>query len=201
MDQNTDLEEYKTVVLGPSDVGKTALTFRLISGKFIGVYDPTIEDSYRKELTVDEKKALLDILDTAGQEEFQGMHDLWVREAKGFLLVYSIASKQSFDQAKDVFDKILSVHEEHLDRIALVLIGNKCDLEDKRQVTKAEGENLAQEWKKDGVSISFFETSALAELNNVECFLEVVRLLRVIKKKYPKGNATPEEGNCPCSIL
>eukprot|EP00490_Sorites_sp_Unknown_P002761 CAMPEP_0114656540 /NCGR_PEP_ID=MMETSP0191-20121206/12498_1 /TAXON_ID=126664 /ORGANISM="Sorites sp." /LENGTH=98 /DNA_ID=CAMNT_0001873961 /DNA_START=92 /DNA_END=384 /DNA_ORIENTATION=+ len=86
-------QDYKIVVLGGGGVGKSALTIRLVTDNFLDEYDPTIEDSYRKQVMIDDKPALLDILDTAGQEEFSSMQDQWMREGKGFLLVYSITSR------------------------------------------------------------------------------------------------------------
>ncbi len=65
------------------------------------------EDSYRKQSVVDGESALLDILDTAGQEEYTSMQDQWMREGKGFLLVYSITSQSSFDEISTFKDKIL----------------------------------------------------------------------------------------------
>ena len=95
-DENT--LEYKLVVLGGGGVGKSALTIRLVTDNFLTEYDPTIEDSYRKQVVIDQKTALLDILDTAGQEEYSSMQDQWMREGKGFLLVYSITSRSTFDE-------------------------------------------------------------------------------------------------------
>lgn len=66
-----------------------------------------VEDSYRKQVIIDEQTALLDILDTAGQEEFSSMQDQWMREGKGFLLVYNITSKSTFDEVSLLYDKIL----------------------------------------------------------------------------------------------
>mmetsp|Transcript_38734 Transcript_38734/g.62980 ORF Transcript_38734/g.62980 Transcript_38734/m.62980 type:complete len:80 (+) Transcript_38734:121-360(+) len=65
--------EYKLAVLGSGAVGKSALTIRLVTDNFLDEYDPTIEDSYRKQAVIDNKVALLDILDTAGQDEFSSM--------------------------------------------------------------------------------------------------------------------------------
>ncbi|RLN48101.1 hypothetical protein BBJ28_00014753, partial [Nothophytophthora sp. Chile5] len=95
------------VVLGSGGVGKSALTIRLVTDNFLEDYDPTIEDSYRKQTTIDNSPALLDILDTAGQEEYTSMQDQWMREGKGFLLVYSVSSRSSFDDISAFKDKIL----------------------------------------------------------------------------------------------
>lgn len=98
------------------------------------------EDSYRKSVIIDEQTALLDILDTAGQEEFSSMQDQWMREGKGFLLVYNITSRSTFDEVSLLYDKILRSKDK--DKVPMVLVGNKCDLEKDRQVPKAAGEQL-----------------------------------------------------------
>jgi GTPase KRas len=79
----TDSIEYKMVVLGSGAVGKSALTIRLVTQNFLKEYDPTIEDNYNKTITVDGSPAHLDILDTAGQDEYLQMQDQWMREGKG----------------------------------------------------------------------------------------------------------------------
>lgn len=75
--------EYKMVVLGSGAVGKSALTIRLVTQNFLEEYDPTIEDNYNKQVVVDGEAAHLDILDTAGQDEYSQMQDQWMREGKG----------------------------------------------------------------------------------------------------------------------
>merc|ERR1712048_925904 len=92
--------EYKITVLGSGGVGKSALTIRLITGTYEANYDPTIEDSYRKQVQIDGKPALLDILDTAGQEEYAALQDQWIREGDGFLIVYSITASNSLEEAE-----------------------------------------------------------------------------------------------------
>ena len=76
------MTEYKLVIVGGGGVGKSALTIQLIQNHFIDEYDPTIEDSYRKQVTIDDETCLLDILDTAGQEEYSAMRDQYMRTGK-----------------------------------------------------------------------------------------------------------------------
>jgi len=195
-------KEYKMVVMGGGGVGKSALTIRLISGNFLDEYDPTIEDSYRKTVEIDGAPVTLDILDTAGQDEFAAMRDLWIREAKGFLLVYAITWTSSFQQIQEMFQKIHRIKEDELNQVAIVLAGNKCDLADSRTVTMEQGQALIEQWRKEGVSAAFFETSAKAQINNEECYFEIVRQLR---KKENMINVEVETDDKPpmacCTML
>jgi Ras-related protein Rap-2C len=95
------MHEYKVVVLGSGGVGKSAITVKFVSGKFVEKYDPTIEDFYRKEIEVDGAPSVLEILDTAGTEQFSSMRDLYIKNGQGFVVVYSITSLQTF-QVKTV---------------------------------------------------------------------------------------------------
>lgn len=94
-------------MLGSGGVGKSALTLRLVTDNFLEDYDPTIEDLYRMQVMVDGKGATLDIMDTAGQEEFNAMQDQWMKDGQGFLFVYSITSRASFAEVATMFDKTL----------------------------------------------------------------------------------------------
>jgi len=187
---NEGSTEYKLVVLGGGGVGKSALTIRLVTDNFLDEYDPTIEDSYRKQCVVDEEAGLLDILDTAGQEEFSSMQDQWMRDGQGFLLVYNIISRPTFNEVNVLYDKILRTKD--TDKVPLVLVGNKCDLKDARQVTYNEGAELAKQW-----GCPFYETSAKIKLNNEECFYELVREIRRMRKP----SDTKKGGKRPCTIL
>mmetsp|Transcript_86864 Transcript_86864/g.106545 ORF Transcript_86864/g.106545 Transcript_86864/m.106545 type:complete len:188 (+) Transcript_86864:744-1307(+) len=184
-----DTTRYKIVVLGAGAVGKSSLTVRYINDHFLEDYDPTIEDYYRKLVDIDGRPALMDILDTAGQEEFASMQDEFFRQGKGFLLVYSITSQDTFDHVKQLRQKILRAKDD--DNIPIVLCGNKCDLTDKRTVTPKQGEELAKQW-----NCNFYETSAKEKINNVVCFEQVVRAIR----EHSGENNKKKKGN-RCIIL
>ena len=77
-------------------MGKSALTIQLIQNHFVDEYDPTIEDSYRKQVVIDGETCLLNILDTAGQEEFSAMRDQYMRTGEGFLIVFAVNNAKSF---------------------------------------------------------------------------------------------------------
>jgi len=165
------MTEYKLVIVGGGGVGKSALTIQLIQNHFIDEYDPTIEDSYRKQVTIDSETCLLDILDTAGQEEYSAMRDQYMRTGQGFLMVYAITSRSSFEELVSFKDQILRVKES--DKVPMVVVGNKSDLESERQVSSQEGMDLAR-----GFGAPFFETSAKTRVNVEESFYQLVREIR-----------------------
>jgi len=92
------VDSFKVTMMGASAVGKSALTLRLVQDKFVDGHDPTIEDSYQKFRTIDGKPCKLDIVDTAGQEEFKQMRFQYMRQSDGFILVYAINDRASFDK-------------------------------------------------------------------------------------------------------
>ncbi|TDH07538.1 hypothetical protein EPR50_G00106950 [Perca flavescens] len=125
------MKEYKVVVLGSGGVGKSALTVQFVTGTFIEKYDPTIEDFYRKEIEVDSSPSVLEILDTAGTEQFASMRDLYIKNGQGFILVYSLVNQQSFQDIRPMRDQIVRV--KRFEKVPLILVGNKVDLESEQQ--------------------------------------------------------------------
>jgi GTPase KRas protein len=166
--QRTSVREYKIVIVGGGGVGKSALTIQFIQSQFVDEYDPTIEDSYRKQCEIDGQVSILDILDTAGQEEYSAMRDQYMKTGEGFLIVYSVDSQTSFEEAQSFYQQILRVKDR--DRYPVILVANKCDLGSERVVSKAEGIALAQH-----LGVSLMETSAKLRINIDECFYALVQ--------------------------
>ncbi|KAJ3197228.1 Ras GTPase ras2 [Irineochytrium annulatum] len=158
----------KTIIVvdqGDGGVGKTALTIQLCLNHFVETYDPTIEDSYRKQVQIDDETCILEVLDTAGQEEYTA--DQWIRDGEGFLLAYSITSRSTFERIerfKDQIERVKDTDGTH-GTLPIVLVGNKCDKVGEREVSREEGSYLARK-----LSCDFLETSAKTCVN-VEKFV------------------------------
>jgi small GTP-binding protein len=175
--------EYKIVVLGSGGVGKSALTIQFIQGSFVEKYDPTIEDSYRKHVEIDGKAAMLDILDTAGQEEYSAMRDSYMRTGQGFVLVYSITDPSSCEDCMTIHEQLLRSKDS--DEVPLVLVGNKCDLEEERAVSKQEGKSMAEKFG----DCKFLESSAKACITVEQIFIALAKLI----EKANDPNAAEDE--------
>ncbi|ORZ00283.1 ras-like protein 3 [Syncephalastrum racemosum] len=184
------LREYKVVIVGGGGVGKSALTIQFIQSHFVDEYDPTIEDSYRKQCVVDDEMALLDVLDTAGQEEYSAMREQYMRNGEGFILVYSVTSRLSFEEISTFYQQIQRVKDR--DTFPAVLVGNKCDLESDRQVSSQEGRDLAKSF-----GCPFTETSAKMRIRVDDTFYDVVREIRRMNREQTSkaNNASTNAGN------
>eukprot|EP01123_Difflugia_compressa_P006764 TRINITY_DN1912_c1_g1_i1.p1 TRINITY_DN1912_c1_g1~~TRINITY_DN1912_c1_g1_i1.p1 ORF type:complete len:187 (+),score=31.93 TRINITY_DN1912_c1_g1_i1:146-706(+) len=174
-------QTIKIVVLGTGGVGKSSLTIRYIQDVFVDTYDPTIEDSYRHQIEVNDKSYVLEILDTAGTQQFHSMRDMYMKSGEGFLIVYSIIEHSTFVEADDLFDDVLRVRDQEADTIPLLLAGNKCDLNEFRQVSYQDGQATATRRK-----VQFFETSAKSNTNISEIFLSLTKqILKIGTAKKP----------------
>jgi len=182
--------ELRVVVVGGGGVGKSALTVRFIQGNFVEKYDPTIEDSYRKQVEVDGYSYMLDVMDTAGQEEYSALRDSYMKTGQGFILAYDITSTTSFDQATKLRVQIVRIKDDNED-IPVVLVGNKCDLEKDRQIPTERGTDLAKKFR-----LGFMEVSAKTNHNVVEMFYELVRRIKAYRDKK-QSPATPAAGTPP----
>jgi len=164
------MDAWRVAVLGDGGVGKTALAVQFTLNKFIEWYDPTIEDTYRTKLLVDDRMCFVEVIDTAGQEEYSILRDQWAREGQAFVLVYSILQRTSFNRLTTFKDAMLRAKRFNP---IFVLVGNMTDREDARQVTYQEGRALAREF-----GCEYMETSAKTAENVQEVFVGIIRRLR-----------------------
>jgi len=183
-------------ILGPGGVGKSALTLRYTNDIFDEDYNPTIEDAYRKQIDIDGRTATLDILDTAGQEDYKTLRSAWLRRKDGFILVFSVDIPTSLGELTKFYDEIMDCynadfHEQ--DKVPPILIvQNKADLE--TASTDSQVWDDAMEKVKEWGAIGLMKTSALEGLNVQAAFADIVRATR------RKRNAVDEPigGECCC---
>lgn len=181
------MSKYKICVAGAGGVGKSALCVQFVRGRFVAVYDPTVEDIFAKVLEVDGVSRALEIIDTAGQEEYKTLRDIYFRDSDGFVLVYSITSPQSFVQATKLKERLTQIHGPGK---PIILAGNKLDLESDREVLEEEAYQYAVSQQ-----VGFFECSAKDMINVVELFSGVVRLIeRQRKAETPRGSGAGGAG-------
>jgi small GTP-binding protein len=166
--------ELKIVVLGTGGVGKSALSLQFVQSVFVEKYDPTIEDSYRKVVEIPSEWAatsptsvVLEIMDTAGTEQFTAMRDLYMRSGDAFLLVYAVNSLSSLDALTPLYEQLCRTHP----GAPVVLVGNKCDLESEREVSREVGKQIADRWR-----VGMMETSARKDLNVTGTFMRLVQI-------------------------
>jgi len=180
------MDSWRVAVLGDGGVGKTALAVQFTVNCFVETYDPTIEDAYRKQLIVDNKMCFVEVIDTAGQEEYATLRDQWVREGQGFILVYSIASRSTFERLEVFRQSMLKVKRQ---KPIFMLVGNKCDKTYEREVSREEGIALARTF-----GCEFMETSARTAYNVELLFTNLVRALRQTKRLENAGsNGKPDK--------
>eukprot|EP01080_Neovahlkampfia_damariscottae_P011190 gene11190-4010_t len=157
------IPRLKISIAGSGGVGKSAMTIQYISHEFReGFYDPTIEDSYQKQLLVSGKMYDLEILDTAGQEEFSSLREVYMRSSEGFILVFDITNQETFDDLEQLLEQIERIKD--TDQFPFVLVANKCDIPKEKRGNKAVDKSLAQKLAYR-YGAHYFETSAKERIN------------------------------------
>eukprot|EP01117_Protostelium_nocturnum_P002087 TRINITY_DN12728_c0_g1_i1.p1 TRINITY_DN12728_c0_g1~~TRINITY_DN12728_c0_g1_i1.p1 ORF type:complete len:186 (-),score=34.03 TRINITY_DN12728_c0_g1_i1:59-616(-) len=181
----------KITALGAGGVGKSAVTVRFCNGVFVDRYDPTIEDSYRKMVEFEGSQFMLEVLDTAGTEHFTAMRDLYIKNGQGFVLIYSITSEGSFHELEEIRRQIVEIKGE--EKAALVVLGNKCDLEGQRVISQSQGKEQCGKWK-----CPFFETSAKNNTNIEDAFMT---LTKRITSAYGLEATDTKKKKSKCTLL
>ncbi|CAF0728089.1 unnamed protein product [Adineta steineri] len=179
---------YRLIMVGSGGVGKSALTLQYMYDEFVVDYEPTKADSYRKAVMLDGEEVQIDILDTAGQENYAAIRDTYIRSGEGFLLVFDVTDAESFQDLNELYEQILRVKNGGTN-IPAILVGNKIDLAERRKVPLEEAEQKARSW-----SIRYIETSAKTKHNVDKVFCELMRIVRPFKNPVRETGPTTTSG-------
>ena len=189
--KETLLKIFKIAFLGGSTVGKTTIAYRCLDRKLNPEEgDTTLEDHYKIYPEINNEKVEVEIIDTAGQDDYQNFFDTWVQYSDGFLLIFAINDLSTFDIVKKRYNKIITMKG---NQIPIILIGNKKDLDNERKVSFKDAKTFANENK-----IQYYETSALNDEIN-ECKNILLEITKKIFAKKFKNNTN--KGECCCSLL
>ena len=174
---------FKVLLVGNSVVGKSSLILRYVDQIWNDVFVPTIGVDFKvKSLEIENKSIKLQIWDTAGQERFRNVISSYFKGAHGILLIFDITSRDSF---KELENWLAEVEKNASTQILKILIGNKCDLEEEREISKDEGEAFAM---RNGMQ--YIETSAKINTNVNEAF---EALSKIMVEYYSKKSSANNE--------
>ena len=174
---------FKVLLVGNSDVGKSSLILRYVDQIWNDVFVPTIGVDFKvKSLEIENKSIKLQIWDTAGQERFRNVISSYFKGAHGILLIFDITSRESF---KELENWLGEVERNASPQILKILIGNKCDLVEEREISKDEGEAFAM---RNGMQ--YIETSAKINTNVNEAF---EALSKIMVEYYSKKSSAINE--------
>ncbi|KAK5073689.1 GTP-binding protein [Lithohypha guttulata] len=183
------VKQRKIAILGSRSVGKSSLTVRYVEGHFVESYYPTIENTFSQEIQYKGQTFLTEIIDTQGQDEYSMLNSKHFIGIHGYMLVYSVASQQSFEMIKVIHEKILN----HLgaDSVPIMIVGNKSDVQEgQRRVSEEQGKKAARELKG-----GFVETSARENKHVTKAFeLMIAEIERTAEPEKPAGGGK-------CSVM
>ena len=183
--------KYKILVLGDQAVGKTCFLLKYTNDSFNEMNLSTVGvEVYPKEVTLENgKKVLAQIWDTAGQERFRSICKNYYKGAQGIILMFEVINKESFKNVKSWLDLLKN---EVSEKVSIILVGNKIDLENKREVSKEEGEEMAKKY-----GLSYFETSAKTGDNIQNC---CYFLIKKVDEVYSKENESKNNNNAKIDV-
>jgi len=171
-------KQRKVVVMGFRAVGKSTITVQFVENHYVDTYNPTIENTFHKLIKHQGEDFLTEIVDTAGQDEFSIFQRRYSVGVDGYILVYSVNSQASLEIVRVINDKILNACG--AEKVPRVLVGNKSDLVLERQISKEQGQQLANEW-----NCAFVECSGKHNENISEIFKQIIIEIEKEQKQPP----------------
>ncbi|XP_069498304.1 ras-related protein Rab-3B [Ambystoma mexicanum] len=204
-DQNFDYM-FKLLIIGNSSVGKTSFLFRYADDTFTPAFVSTVGIDFKvKTVYRNDKRVKLQIWDTAGQERYRTITTAYYRGAMGFIMMYDITNEESFTSVQDWATQIKTYS---WDNAQVILVGNKCDMDDERVISPDRGKHLA-----DQLGFEFFEASAKDNIHVRQVFERLVDIIcekmsESIDSDHPMASggkhlrfmdtSPPLQQNCAC---
>ncbi|KAL4894792.1 P-loop containing nucleoside triphosphate hydrolase protein [Aspergillus ambiguus] len=215
-------DKVKIIIIGDEGVGKSALTLQSLNTQlclshFPQSHEPTADDCIRKPIIVDDEECVVEIIDTAGRDMNVPLTERWIAQGDAFVLVYSIASQESFQHVWKYFEQVREIKRSRsrsqssgMDGdplLPVILVANKHDLRDTREVSRQAGMGLARE-----LDCEYVETSAKQDTNVEELFVQLVWKVRsqrptgqqlLLEKKGIKTPSRLRKGlnMCKCTVM
>ena len=181
-------------MFGGGGVGKTAITLQYVKGEFTEGYVPTIEDSFTKSVQINGTAVNVDIIDTAGQDDFKEMRYRYYQSCDGFILVYSVIDKSSLASLEELYTDIIQARGDSKP-IKCIMAGNKADMKKEDSITLEEAEAVARKF-----NCKVLETSAKTAYNITPLYETLISDLLNLNNSNNSNNSGDKEGGC-CSIL
>jgi len=170
--------KFKIIIIGPMEVGKSCILIQLVQQIFDGMQQSTISCEFGEHVVrVDDKVVELNIWDSAGQESFRALGRTYYRNSQGVLIVYDVSNRTSFEQMESW---LAEAQRNAVDNAVILLVGNKTDLNHRRQVSTEEGQQFAKKHH-----IKFIETSAKTA-SNIDSAFDLVAKTLVVRWRKKK---------------
>ena len=179
----------KIVLLGGAKTGKSSLILKYVVNKFPEEYEPTEEDIYKTSIEIKGNNVEVEIIDIAGESDYQDLLDAWIEKAEGFLLIFALDNYESFTNLKGLYQRICKSEKRDY---PIVLVGNKCELpENEREISRNEAEELAKNW-----GVEYFEVS-----DKTDCNGNVKLVFEILSKKIITFKGKQKQKSKKCYII
>jgi small GTP-binding protein len=196
-ENSDDVPVQHICMLGTGGVGLTAIIRQFLFKELFLKYDPTVEDLYFGKVIINGERRNLEILDTAGQEEYSALRDQYIKGYRIFVYVFSVTSVAAFQAIDKIIKQTQRAHDN--ENIYGILLGNKIDLKDERTVSKEEGEQKAKFWNMPYMETTIYDRHTI--LNAFATLLKNCEPPQVLQKKQKKKRSRKLKKMKSCNIL
>ncbi|CAF1135555.1 unnamed protein product [Adineta steineri] len=191
IDPETNEEKLRIVVLGATKVGKTCLCQQFLQQKFLPEHKETVDEMYRIELSLVDRRIILEILDTAGIDEFPVMRRIAIAHGDAFLIMYAVNDTYSFDIAQQMRQLVYEIKGDSETPIPMVIVANKCDLDiERREITRDYAETIVRDqWKSTLIETTCHERESV--LNTFRVLLHLANVNMTFSPEVPRRSSDP----------